>query len=240
MQTVREIIRLCAFFSTGRKHRGCCGKSRLGKSRTMSIIFLPTQPFPKQRINPGVCKVVGLEQSYYGSRGDEGPRMSSCAAQGLEAGDSGLCCSWQERCSSLLRLCSSVGRQFFGDISDPTILPDLWVLCFQTVVGESCGYPGGISGAKRPVCMDFSLDAKREMSMWKETAGLRGTGDRLPSIACNTSSWLFNCTANLLAPDLNCAPEVLLFYKVWTEHPVSQRDLPVWLALAKSSAGPPR
>lgn len=78
---MRENIRRCAFFSTGRKHTGC-GKSHPGKSQTMSLIFLPTQPFSKQRINSGVRKVVGSKQTYYGNRGDDGPRLSSCAVHG--------------------------------------------------------------------------------------------------------------------------------------------------------------
>lgn len=149
----------------------------------MSLIFLPTQPFSKQRINPGIYQVVGLKQTYYGNRGDDGPRISSCAVCGPEAGDGRLCRRWQERHSLLLHLCSSVGRQFFGDISNPSILPVLLVFCFQIVAGESCGYPGGISGVKRPVHKDFSLDAKREMNVWKVTTGLWDTRGRLPSIA---------------------------------------------------------
>lgn len=46
------------FFKKQRFHTGSWGKSQLGKSQTMCFIFLPTQPFSKQRINPGVPMVV--------------------------------------------------------------------------------------------------------------------------------------------------------------------------------------
>lgn len=76
---------------SSQQHNSRCGKSQPGKSQAMSLIFLPIQPFSRQRIKPGVCKVGGLKQTYYGSRGEEGPgfpllqmvawrlRMAGCA-----------------------------------------------------------------------------------------------------------------------------------------------------------------
>lgn len=57
-------------------------------------------------------------------------------------------------------------------------------LLLSNASGRKLRSPGrDPSGVKRPVRKDFSLDVRREMNIWKVTAGLQDTGGWLPSIA---------------------------------------------------------
>lgn len=146
---------------SSQQHNSRCGKSQPGKSQAMSLSFLPIQPFSRQRIKPGVWKVGGLKQTYYGSRGEEGPgfpllqmvawrlRMAGCAVGSN---------------SALLPLYSSVGWQCFRDTSNPVILPLCLVSCFRIAVEESCCHPAGISLVSKghSARISLSLDARRE------------------------------------------------------------------------------
>lgn len=102
--------------------------------------YFPAHPtiFETKDKNPGICKVAGLKQTYYGNRGDDVPQISSCCAvQGWRPGVVGV----TQLAPSSVQLSS---QQFFGDVSNPAILPVLLVCCFQIVVGESWGYLRGI------------------------------------------------------------------------------------------------
>lgn len=164
------------------QHNSRCGKSQPGKSQTMSLIFPPIRAFSRQRINPGVCKVGRLKQTYYGSRGEEGPRISSFADHCLEAKGGRLCCGQQH--SSLLHLYSSAGWQCFRDISNPAILPVCLVSCFPIVVEESCCHPAGISLVSKghSARISVSLWCQKRMNLWKVTTRCREAGGHLPSI----------------------------------------------------------
>lgn len=102
--------------------------------------------------------------------GNDGPQISSCYAVQ----------DWRPGVAGVTQLTPSVqlsSQQFFGDVSKPTILPLLLVSCFQIVVGESCGYLGGIFLMSKGQSARISPLVPKEINIWEVT-----TGDWLPSI----------------------------------------------------------
>lgn len=102
--------------------------------------------------------------------GDDGPQISSCYAVQ----------DWRPGVAGVTQLTPSVqlsSQQFFGDVSNPTILPLLLVSSFQIVVGESCGYLGGIFLMSKGQSARISPLVPKEINIWEVT-----TGDWLPSI----------------------------------------------------------
>lgn len=123
----------------------------------MSLTFLPTQPFSKQRINPGVCKVVGLKQTYYGNRGDDGPQISSRAAQG---GWGRQAAPWVAGVTQLAPLFVQLCRPavLWGRFKPNTSPCPLGLLLLNSS-GRKLWLPGrDLSGVKRPVHKDFSKE----------------------------------------------------------------------------------